>query len=684
MVAPPVIEFELSTNGNKDLIVENKGVENISPCAAGLVFFADVNNTADEDFNIEMTPDQCCLDTESEEDCEVVEMIGDCVETVPGGTTKTLKLVAPLIDLFERKGHCIVYLDSKPKNRQRGTMRDTVKISFDTRLKNIKQAMEVPDNVTLCKRIDEDPLNDCKPVDCESYYNGKRPYFDNKTKRCTDVPSCVSDSKDEVPNVILDLKKNKCIYGKAVSSKDLELIKELTSHKERKPKDILIIKNTKSQNPAVPMNYTFKQLYKSQDALSKISQLANEDFELRYDPSKLEAIKKKGLKFLMTKYFITNRLTLIAFGVVISIQCFLICMMIYCLSKKCGGCHKKKVIRKFFNYRQDASVTTPLICTSNIDTETTEFQYFSESSNIDKKIKCYKACQKERKNNVKMSMSDDILSKCLTRRDWSSKPAKSEAIPEITTEDEKLNRHDTIESIREPSYQNSSSQSRKQSSAKVNFENEKPHKPKPEKRHIVKSIVRKIDSRLRERREGKDYDEMQGETSEKEIKCHSYNYNMDANSNLTGFKPSTHSKKLGIFRSDKSKKGTVPSIERGAQAAFSNDSIDDFLSERGLIFLAGEDLSKYSFSSQSIEGKAASVSSEVSSKTSKNNVVKNVLSLLHRKSKHGPSSDPGVKKSSTNLDVELIHMSHASVYSSNNESDYLKSMKITKDSRSSL
>ncbi|KAL0809221.1 hypothetical protein ABMA28_011441 [Loxostege sticticalis] len=689
-----LIRFEeLSSIGNKELTIQNKGVETVSGCSVGLVFYADVNNTSDEDFEVEASPDQCCLDIGSEEDCDVVEMIGDCMETVPKGTIKTLRLVAPLMDPFERKGYCIVYLDSKPKNRQRGSMRDTLKIPFDTRLKNTKQSIAVPDSVTICTRIDEDPLNDCKPVDCESYYNGKRSYFDNKAKRCVDVPSCVSETEDEVPNVVLDLKKNICIFGKSISNNDLNVIKELTSHKERKPKDILIIKNVnKSQVPR--FNFTFEDLHKypkikkTQNTISKISDLANKDFELQFDPSKIEHMKETGMKFLMAKYFIANRWTVIVFGSIIIVQCFLICTMVIYLSKKCTNCHKKQVVRKFFNYRQDASVTTPLICTSNIDTETTEFQYFSESSNIDKKIKCYKACQKERKNNAKMSMSDDILSKCLTRRDWNSKPAKSEAIPEISaTEDDKMKRNETIESVvHESLYQNASSQPRKQSSAKVNFENEKPHKTTHDKKNrIVKSIVKKIDSRHRERekkKEERSYDEMQGELSEKEIKCHSYNYL--EGSNITGFKPSSHSTRMGIFRTDQSKKGTIPSIERGAQAAFSNDSIDDFLSERGLIFLAGEDLSKYSFSSRSNEAKASSVSSEVSSKTSKNNMVKNVLSLLHRKSRHGPSSDPGAKKPDANLDVELIHMSHASVYSSNNESDYLKSIKITKDSRSSL
>lgn len=331
--------------------------------------------------------------------------------------------------------------------------------------------------------------------------------------------------------------------------------------------------------------------------------------------------------------------------------------MFYCLSKTCICCEDKKVVRKFFNYRQDVSVTTPLIATSNIDTET-DYQYMSETSNnVEQKIKCYKACQKENQN-LKTSMSDDILSKCLNRRDW--KKFKSEAITEINKDTEMQKTDFEIRDI------NLSKNDKfgKFEENKVVFEDE----IKNVDRDRTKTVSIVSNSEIM-RQESSNI-EANNIASEKEIKCHSYSC-FDA----PDIKPLRNTR----FIKDDQAKINAPSVstEKGAQIYFSNDSIDDFLSERGVTYLAGENISKYTFSSDFNDVKQSP--SKVSSKTSKN-FVRNVLSLLRKKSKLGTNSDPGKNE---DTDVKLIHMSKATIYTSSNDSDYIRTLRRN-DSRTSF
>lgn len=585
-----------------------------------------------------------------------------------------MKLVAPLIEPFDRKGYCIAYLDSRPLNGKRQVMRDSIKIFFDTRIKNGDQSMEVPSNVKPCK-TDEDPFNDCKPVDCDIFYNGRRSHFSREARRCVEIPPCIADRHTDIPNVIYDPVNNRCKNEAPITKDDINFVKSLVHSRpnERRPKDIVIIKNY-------------------QDSLNGPNITA-----IKYVGDKVHAVQepvlsKKNatecLKEIVVKYFNENKSTITFLGVIFLVQCCLLCTLIKFSSKSCFCCGKKKVIRSYFNYRQDASITTPLIGTSPNGTDTTDYQYLSESSNVEKKIKCYKACQKENSHNVQMSLSDDILSKCLNRRDWNSKQCKSEALREF--KNKMLN-----DIPKEPSkhsiskamfYQTYAVNAKKPSDTKVNFENETTQqKSKGSKKADSKSSGR---TKKSERLELNDSEIVM---SERELKCHSYNYMDDGSNvtsgktshesyNVTGFKHSQPgSQKIAYLQNESLKS---PSIEKSAQACFSNDSIDDYLSERGMLYLAGENISKYSFSTDS---KVKSSNSEASGKTSKNNILKNVLSLLKRKSKHGPMSDPGVKKSKDSIDLELIHMSHVSVYSSsNNDSECLKSLKRMKDSRTSL
>uniref|UniRef100_A0A2A4JRH5 Generative cell specific-1/HAP2 domain-containing protein n=1 Tax=Heliothis virescens TaxID=7102 RepID=A0A2A4JRH5_HELVI len=630
-------------------IVSKSGLGQVIPCSIGLQFYAEINNTSGEDCSVEIHPDECCLDT-NDAKCNIVEVIGTAADNIPEGTSKTLQLIAPLLDPYDRKGFCTIYVDYKSKSRPKKFIRDTIKIKFDTTLRRLN----LPADAKICKHVDEDPMNDCKPVHCDTHYNGKRSYYSLIKKRCFEIPTCLATESSELPFSAYNPVSNKCINRPAISKDDIDFIKALTGGKDRKAKDILIIKMMDNKNLSHTLSDPFNAQLDS-DIVSRLKGVTNKLRTSTYVETPkptckiIKKPKKPESENCFVAYLSSNKYTLLVLTCVVILQCCLICTMVYCLTRNCSCCRKKKVIKKFFNYRQDASVTTPLICTSNIDTETTDYQYLSESSNyIEKKIKCYKACQKERKNNAKLSMSDDILSKCLTRRDWNRLP-RSETIPEVRNDDESRERQKDI------------MEHRKSTDTKVNFQEEiREKRPKS-----TKSIVKKNEAKT---------GEQLSDSSEKVIRCHSYNY--EGGSNMTGYKKSSHSKTFGLYKHDKK----ADSIEQGAQAYFSNDSIEDFLSERGVIFI-GDNASKYSFTS--ISSGAKSTASSQSSKTSKNNVVKNVISLLTRKAKT-PMSDPGLKKSKPDLDLELLHISQASMCSSSNESDICKDLKRIKESTSSL
>ncbi|CAH2101875.1 unnamed protein product [Euphydryas editha] len=630
----------IETVGNPDLLLYG-GLETPTPLAVGLIFFIKVNNTSDNDYDVEVTPDECCLNEDDNIDCNYLNILGGCYDYIPSGKSKVLRVVAPLLDIFERNGHCNVFVDSKSNNSP--NKRDALKISFDTTIRN--NDYNIGRNLKHCINKDEDPFDNCKPVSCDTYYNGKRSYFSRKYKRCVDVPPCVSDDESEYPTVIYNPISNLC-NEESINERDLEIVKSLNRNKGkyRKAKDVLIISKFRP-------NVT--EFVNTIDLIDEV--ISTTAKPIKHIISSSKPVKNCSLQSFWKKYFIDNKWTIIVFAFVITIQCFMICTMFYCLSKTCNCCEDKKVIRKFFNYRQDVSVTTPLIGTSNIDTET-DYQYMSETSNnIEQKIKCYKACQKENQN-LKTSMSDDILSKCLNRRDW--KKFKSEAITEINKD---VDIHNTALEIKDIDLSKTEKVG-KFCETKVAFEDE----IKNTDRDKTVSIV----SNAEIFRQESDNIKTNNVASEKEIKCHSYNC-----FEVPEIKPL---KNIRCFKGGQSK-NDAPSVstEKGAQIYFSNDSIDDFLSERGVTYLAGENISKYTFSSDFNEIKQST--SRVSSKTSKN-FVRNVLSLLRKKSKLGTCSDPG---KNDDTDVKLIHMSKASVYTSSNDSDYIRTLRRN-DSRTSF
>ncbi|XP_061727892.1 uncharacterized protein LOC133533001 [Cydia pomonella] len=510
------------------------GLDEVSRDSVAMRFYVQIENTGN-DCKVECIPGRCCTEQGDEENCDVLKLFGGCLQNVPSGESRTVRLAAPLLDPLERRGFCVVHVNSKLKDHP--LYRDTVTIPFDTGR---------PSDVTPCARIDQDALNDCQPVNCETYYNGHKPHFSKRLKRCIPAVTCAEDD-------IYDEDLNRCVSP--ITDDDIIEIESLSNRKMRSS-------NTNKEHKKAVFNTTktSKEVTKSDlDIAQKIIENYN--------------VHKLPIKFLDS---LKSPKILIC---VICVQCCFVLLLAFYIRDKCHCVSKdKEVLNKFFNNRQEDSITTPLISASHATVTTCQFQTDS-SSNIDRKIKFYKACQDKR---AKASMSDDILSRCLKRRDWIAKPKSSEVIQSNVG----IQVYDTEKS-----------------------ENEKTSN----KQDILPAL-----------------------SSEQQVKCFEYEPHNFYTRYVTSLQR-THS---------------LAENSKNVQASFPKDSIDDFLSERGRA------------QSHSISG---------SSRTSKNN-LDTVLSLLSQKI--GPLSEPGSE------DLELLHMSRASVYSSSNASDY--EMKRIKESRSSL
>lgn len=70
---------------NTDLAISEE-LDAPEPFSIGLIFLIKINNTSGErDYDIEVTPYKCCLNQDGEVDCDSVNILSGCTDTVPKG-----------------------------------------------------------------------------------------------------------------------------------------------------------------------------------------------------------------------------------------------------------------------------------------------------------------------------------------------------------------------------------------------------------------------------------------------------------------------------------------------------------------------------------------------------------------------------------------------------------------------
>lgn len=377
---------------NHHLRISSAGVDLLSPTSAGIRFFALLNNTSNsENFQVDLVPEKCCLDTVNKrQDCRSMELVGLHLDSIPAETVLNVKLVAPVLNPLNRKGYCSVNLDSKNVNRYGKAMREPFRIYFDTFLENLDDELfELVDAVAKCNNTDEDPLSNCGPVDCDVHYNGQKSFFNRKLRQCVRVPQCLPNTHMD-HEIIYNPHTNRCQTTLMVEKEDLEFIKSL-------------------QDNNTPLR-----------SITDLLQVETPDPSQECAPQ---------IKDVHCPWALAGNKNIAILGSIVLLQFFALVFVCCRYTKTCrsGKGQKQDKAKSVFHCQQNVSDTTPLIGSSN--TQTTDFINESLDSNP-ALVKSYKSIQKEfNDDHIEKAPSDDILTKCLNRRIW--KPSsRTESIPE--------------------------------------------------------------------------------------------------------------------------------------------------------------------------------------------------------------------------------------------------------------
>ncbi|GBP83316.1 hypothetical protein EVAR_57578_1 [Eumeta japonica] len=363
---------------------------------------------------------------------------------------------------------------------------------------------------------------------------------------------------------------------------------------------------------------------------------------------------------------------------IIIIQFIILTMMGYCILKRCPCCDNRRDKQP---PKSNASITSPLISTTKSEILSVNYQ----SSDTTERVKYYNSVHTDKAvktKDVKACMSDDILAKCLNRRDWIRRtrtPTQSreirndyDVIKDALTHDnervitEKLPREtNKKESVYEP---------RRPIMDTPNIEmvHQVSYTSTVHPEHSSIGAACKKKSRVKSTKNSSSNPCLQKECwndSEKEIKCLNYqNRDVYLDTSLRN----VESDSVRVVKSTRS-------IEKGIQAFFPNDSLDDILLN-DIPYLEADAISNLSFSS-SLENRNCTPS-DVSDNTPKNRVVK-ILSPSHSRSRlDGECSEPSKKAKG---EIEILHLSRTSVDSSSagSEAECLRTFK-TVQSRSYL
>lgn len=318
----------------------------------------------------------------------------------------------------------------------------------------------------------------------------------------------------------------------------------------------------------------------------------------------------------MLNFFNRNKYKIIIFLIIIMQICILMIVgFCYGLGCKCSK-NMKKTEREFFNSKHDVSVTTPLIYTSKSDTETTIFNYDNENCD-ENKMKQYHSLQcMETRQGKEVQVSDDFINKCKNRRDWRTLIIQSKS--------------DTAKHV---------------DNINTNFYNNYDFKEQDDVTYNV-SIKNAF-----------------SDDEEQEIKCHSYS---SEDRSEPSIQPNSEVK--------------LPQVtDKEAQAYFSNDTLDDYILEKG-IHINKENIISGNYSGES---KHSRIISEASSKT-KGIALRNLSPFLKTKFKSRSTSDSEVNKKNDSIDVELIQVFNRSDYTSskNTNSDCMRTITIKRNSES--
>ncbi|EDO32133.1 predicted protein [Nematostella vectensis] len=184
-------------------------------------FYLVVSNNQNSKLTVSTQKPKCCWQVEpGDTDCESMVLIGGNEVVVSPKSTANITFIFPTLYPLDRIGKCHFGIKAKGHTYQHVTLfnttepRDAVdwKESLEGFGGGYKECAGV-DLVNILKRSeDQDPRNDCKPVNCMDKYNGKRTFFDKERGKCVPAHNCYTKTDDEkaLPDIAFDKDNNGC------------------------------------------------------------------------------------------------------------------------------------------------------------------------------------------------------------------------------------------------------------------------------------------------------------------------------------------------------------------------------------------------------------------------------------------------------------------------------------------
>lgn len=193
--------------------VLEKGILPLEPHSVAIQFFLDLENDDKlECCYLHNQANRCCVYDIGEIDCESMKLIGKHDDVLKPKDRKTYLFFYVTMFQLNHEGYCT--FDLVHRCGRTSSKNEEIRIPFDTRLQK-KQTQHLLQNFILekiskCKSVDEDPLNKCRPVNCDFKYAGTKPFFNNDTRRCIEAVKCFANPFKSLPNVVYEPASNTC------------------------------------------------------------------------------------------------------------------------------------------------------------------------------------------------------------------------------------------------------------------------------------------------------------------------------------------------------------------------------------------------------------------------------------------------------------------------------------------
>lgn len=196
------------------ITVLDKGIFSLEKGSIGVQFYIDVENGHHlSTCKVNSWPKMCCLADEQYKDCSMDTIHGDSVELVKPKKRETFIYVYPTLYQYDQVGYCNFIVDFKCGTTKRSKQLD-INIPFDTKISNKKKALYLKSYSDVkssdCVSLDEDSLHDCKPVNCDYKYAGRRPFYEGSRSKCVNAPVCETNVMKKLPDIVYVPRSNIC------------------------------------------------------------------------------------------------------------------------------------------------------------------------------------------------------------------------------------------------------------------------------------------------------------------------------------------------------------------------------------------------------------------------------------------------------------------------------------------